>query len=81
MSDIRYTPTRERVTVLGIANEGQYRPEDPGTGMRLYAIRFPDGSTGQASGEELTRDGKAYRHGVECPRCHGSGLIPEVPVA
>lgn len=33
-----YRPTREPVRLLGIANEGQYRPGDPGSGMRLYAV-------------------------------------------
>lgn len=37
---IVYAPTGEHVTVLGIANKGQYKPEDKGHGIRLYSIEF-----------------------------------------
>lgn len=55
-----YAPTRERVRILGIANEGQLRPEDPGHGQRLYAVRFLPTGAGQASVGELRTiiDGK-----------------------
>jgi hypothetical protein len=49
----RYQPTRESVDVLRIANHGQARPTDSGRGIRLYAVRFTDGSLGQASAGEL----------------------------
>jgi hypothetical protein len=71
MPDFVYMPTREKVEILHIANEGQQQPEDPGHGERLYAVRFPNGSTGQAAAWELGSvvDGKPrpfrredYRH-------------------
>jgi hypothetical protein len=55
---ILYRPTGEQVTVVGIANEGQERPGDPGAGVRLYAVRLvhPKGGrfdTFQAAAHEL----------------------------
>ena len=62
---IKYGPTGETVIVLGIANRGQYKPGDPGRGMRLYRVEFvgttnPSMKYGQASASELyvTEDGK-----------------------
>ena len=52
-----YRPTNETVEVLGIANLGQERPGDPGHGMRLYRVRFPDNSLGQADDRDLLERG------------------------
>lgn len=49
-----YSPTGERVTIAGLANAGQLRPGDSGSGMRLYRVSFSDGTQGQASRGELT---------------------------
>lgn len=53
VTEYRYRPTGQKVAVLRIANLGQARPDEPGSGERLYAIRFPDGTLGQATPGEL----------------------------